>query len=457
MRGRVSVWFSAGAGLVLAGCAPSESSLQRALEKKSGTVQLPAAIIELRQGLRIPAQAENLELAGSPGSILKAAENFEGRALISCEGCRNVRLRGFTIDGARSVTGRPVEVPPSESEFARHFSGNGILLENAESVEISDVRFREIRGFAVLASRSREIHIREVTVADSGSKDSRGRNNTSGGILFEEGCDEFQVTQSVFRKILGNGVWTHSRYHSPRNTDGLLAGNRFEDIGRDALQAGHASRIQIRDNRGANIGFPHDAVDVEHSAIPVAIDTAGNVDESIYAGNFFKEVNGKCIDLDGFHDGEVSENTCINLGSAGDYPHGQFGIVVNDSFPEMQSRSIIIRDNVIEGFPLGGIFLIGSNHAVAGNKLRRLNLAGCPHPPGAAPAQCVYSAEEPRLLYSGIYLGRKVSRHSPSRNILVENNEITGHRMREFCISTAPGIPPGSNTIRNNACSDGDK
>jgi hypothetical protein len=56
-------------------------------------------------------------------------------------------------------------------------------------------------------------------------------------------------------------------------------------------------------------------VDVEGGGIPVAIDTAGNVDQTVYAGNRFEEVNGKCIDLDCFHHGEVSHNSCVNRGS----------------------------------------------------------------------------------------------------------------------------------------------
>jgi len=454
MQGLVPASAALAAALFFAGCGSPEAGLQRALNNGSGSVRLPGSVIEIHRGLTIPAHAENLEIAGSPGAVLQAAPDFQGRAILSCDGCRKIRIHGFALDGARSRTGQPVEIPPSETPFAGHFAGNGILLENAEAVEISDVTFREIQGFAVLAAGSRKVDIRKVTVSDSGSRDARGRNNTTGGILFEEGCDDFEVAQSVFRNILGNGVWTHSRYHSRRNTNGLFAGNRLENIGRDALQAGHAGRIEIRDNRGANIGFPHDVVDIERSAVPVALDTAGNVEESIYRSNSFEEVNGKCIDLDGFHHGEVSGNSCVNRGSAGDYPHGQFGIVVNDSFPEMHSESIVIRDNVIDGFLFGGIFLIGSGHVVAGNKLRNLNLAGCPDKPAPASVQCVYNAEEPRMLYSGIYLGRKVSRHSPSRSILVENNAISGYRMKEFCVTAAPTIRGGDNTIRNNTCSD---
>ena len=58
--------------------------------------------------------------------------------------------------------------------------------------------------------------------------------------------------------------------------------NHFDTIGRDALQLGHATRVRIEQNTGARIGYPVEAVDVENQGIPIAIDTAGNVDQSEY-------------------------------------------------------------------------------------------------------------------------------------------------------------------------------
>ena len=49
------------------------------------------------------------------------------------------------------------------------------------------------------------------TLSDSGSLNKKGRNNTSGGILLEEGTADFTVQNCVVENIRGNGVWTHSR------------------------------------------------------------------------------------------------------------------------------------------------------------------------------------------------------------------------------------------------------
>src|SRR5580692_10749535 len=73
-----------------------------------------------------------------------------------------------------------------------------------------------------------------------------------------------------------------------------------------------ASRVRVRNNLGSEIGFPVEYVDFPGYATPVAIDTAGNVDHSVYSGNVFGRVAGQCIDLDGFHDGEVTDNQCVN-------------------------------------------------------------------------------------------------------------------------------------------------
>src|SRR5262249_48664241 len=161
--------------------------------------------------------------------------------------------------------------------------------------------FRGIGGFAVLATRSRHVMIDHVDVRDSGSRNGAGKNNTTGGVLLEEGTAEFRVAGCTFRDVLGNGVWAHSRYTHPRDRPGGNARNRLETIGRDAVQAGHAFDVRIEDNSGSEIGFPAEIVD----ATPAALDTAGNVERSVYAGNRFTHINGKCIDLDGFHDGEV--------------------------------------------------------------------------------------------------------------------------------------------------------
>jgi hypothetical protein len=444
------------AGVLLAGCS-GERDVQRQLDRGTGAVQLPPGETVLTRGLVLPPGSDGLEITGSANTVLKAAETFREPALISCDGCRNLKLRNFRIDGNRSAVARPAGIPPSNETFARFYMGSGIVIENCENVEIRDVRFTGMAGMAVIANATSKIVVDHIEVNQSGSLNANGRNNTTGGVLFENGTNGFEVRNGIFRNIRGNAVWTHSRYGSPRNRDGLITRNTFEIIGRDAIQVGHATRVRVDSNSGKSIGYPVETVDIESAAIPVAIDTAGDVDESVYANNSFAEINGKCIDLDGFHDGEVTANTCVNRGAPGDYPHGQFAIVLNNNNPDMQSRNIAIRNNVIDGSVYGAIFLIGSGHQVTGNRLLNLNQAQCPDGrPGGAPScrYADYGLEEPSLLNAGIFLAWKVLRPAPAETILVEDNEITGYRMDEFCIVSSPHIEAKRNTVRKNRCID---
>ena len=431
---------------------PDEASIRAALERATGSIELPAGIIEVTRELAVPAGAHDLEIRGAPqGTSLRVTANFQGRAVLSLSRTTRVRLTGFTIDGNRTALEKPLGLPPHDVPFSRFYPNNGILAEEAEALTISGIRFLNVANFPILVTRSREVRIERVVVEDSGSRDAAGRNNSTGGILLEEGTADFEVRGAVLRRVRGNGIWTHSLYTSPRNRDGLIADNEFHEVARDAIQVGHATRVRVERNRGWRIGYP--VAEVDPNATPVAIDTAGNTDRSLYAHNRFEDINGKCIDLDGFHHGEVRSNTCLNRRPRADYPHGHFGIVMNNTNPDMESEEITVAGNHIEGAVYGGIFVIGSRHRIIGNRLLNLNQALCePGKPG-----CVYWAEEPELLSSGIYLGRRAERPAVTRDNLIRDNEITGHRMGSGCLAAAPGVALRDKGIQGNRCREGNR
>jgi hypothetical protein len=176
------------------------------------------------------------------------------------------------------------------------------------------------------------------------------------------------------------------------------------------------------------------------------------VERSSYARNRFEEIGGKCIDLDGFHDGEVTGNVCVNHGRPEDYRNGNYGIVMNNANPDMRSRNIRVTGNIIDGPLFGGIFVIGSGHLIAHNRLLNINTAHCNEE--AARFGCYYAAGEPDMLRSGIYLGRGAERPALAQGNIIEDNEISGFKMRSRCVALAPGIKPEWNTVRRNACSD---
>jgi hypothetical protein len=266
----------------------------------------------------------------------------------------------------------------------------------------------------------------------------------------EEGTADFVVRDCTFENVRGNGIWTHSRYESPRNRDGLIEGNSFKYIARDAIQVGHATRVRVEGNHGERIGYPFHFTDIEGKGYPVGIDTAGNTDQSVYANNIFSEINGKCIDLDGFHHGEVRGNRCTNKGTAVDYPLGHFAIIMNNTNPDMTSEHIVIENNAVYGAVYGGLFVIGSNHRVVNNCFRNLNRVQCVK--GSSDLRCHFWLDEPALLRTGIYLGRRAERPAVTKGNVIEDNLVSGFGMVESCIGAAPGVPLAANRVENNDC-----
>jgi hypothetical protein len=430
-----------------------EAAIRRALRAGTGAVELPAGTIEILSEIEIPPGASDLDILGAPsGTTLRASNHFRGRAIFRCAHATRVRFANFTIDGNREVLERPGGLPGFSTPFARFTEGNGILAFRVASLKIVHVRFANVPGFAILVSRSRDILIDGVEVRESGSRNSMGRNNATGGILLEEGTRDFVVSRCNLRDVRGNGVWTHSLGTAPQNNNGRITANHFERLGRDAIQVGHGAGIRVEGNTGAEIGFPLAEVDMEHRATPVAIDTAGDTGHCIYARNQFAEVNGKCLDLDGFHDGEVRGNSCVNQFGAEHYPYGNLGIAFNNTDPSMRSEGIDLVENELDGVLFSGMFVIGEHHHIARNHLRRINLAHCDGK--TAKFGCGYAPDQPGLLRSGIYLASRGERPDPARANVIEDNEISGFGMSAGCINAAPGVPMAANTIVRNTCKD---
>jgi hypothetical protein len=437
--------------LLAAGCGSPQSRIQQALDRKSGLVRLPSGTIDIHAELRIPEGASDMEIAGGTGTILRAADDFTGRAIFACAHGERIRFHDFTIDGNRRAFPKPFETAPPENAFRLMYTNNGLWFDQTRSIRIADVKFEGVPAFPILISRSSDILIERVSVANSGSRNRERRNNTTGGIVIEEGSSNFAVRDCAFRNILGNGLWTHSLFTSERNREGVMEANEFDTIGRDAIQVGHATSVRVAWNHGRRIGYPVDAVDVEHEGTPVAIDTAGDVDETSYTGNRFEEIDGKCFDLDGFHDGEVRGNSCVNRGRAEDYKFGHYALVMNDSNPRMHSRHVAIMGNEFDGVKFGGIYVVGGPHRIEDNRLLNLNLAHCNDNPAMG---CLYLKDQPDLLRSGIYLAAGVKKQDRTLDNVIRRNRIEGYGIRGHCIVAGPLASLKGNTILENQCRD---
>ena len=429
----------------------NEAELRDAVKAGKNLIRLPVGVIELHSEITIPSSAKGMAIEGQgASSVIRLANDFNGRAAFVITGASAIEFRHLSLNGNRKALAEPAGLPPSDVAFVNFTKDNGILAEKVDGLNIRNAMFVEFAGFPVIAAASRNVWIEKSRFEDSGSRNAANKNNTTGGVLFEEGTDDFVVKDSQFRRIEGNAVWTHSLYTSERNSNGRIIGNRFETIGRDAIQIGHATNCLVERNTGTEIGFPQDIVDYDSGAIGVGIDTAGNVDKTVYADNLFTEINGKCIDLDGFHHGDVRGNTCINRRPVDAFYFPGYGIVMNNTNPDMKPEHVRITKNVIEGMHFGAIFIIGENNEVTNNQLSDLNRRHCDGKmttPG-----CAYAPDQPDLLRSGIYIGAKAERAAPARGNRIEGNEVSGYQMEKFCVVAGPGVKLADNTVRNNEC-----
>jgi len=438
---------------ILAAAPTPEAQLRTVLLAKTGSVTLPAGTIEISREIVLPSDAHDLDIGGAATTI-KAASVFRGRSLIVIPAGKNIKIHDLSLDGNRDALARPMGLPPSTTMFSRFMPNNGILAEGVTTLEIAQLKATGIAGFTILVNSSRTVRIHDIQITDSGSLNLRNRNNSTGGILLEEGTSDFEVLDCRIANVRGNGIGTHSLPTTAPNARGRIAGNEFAMIARDAIRVGQADAVVVENNRGRMIGYPTEEVDVEGQAFPVAVETSGNVGGSIYRNNQFEEVDGKCFDLDGFHDGEVAGNTCLNEEEVSSYPYGHFGIMMNNSNPNVESRNIRITGNTINGALFGGIFIIGSGHTVTGNHLLHLNLAHCSDDNAPGPVNCAKAGNQPELLSSGIYLGAGAERPDVAKGNTIENNEIGGYGMSRHCIGVAPGVSLAANTIAKNECSD---
>jgi hypothetical protein len=439
--------FAAGCHAVQTG----EQALRAAFLNRTGRIQLPAGTLELHAPLELAAGAHDVVIDGDPaGSVLRLASDFQGKAAILGKGVSNVRLSGFQILGNRGELKTVRYLPPSDVTFANFYAANGVVFEASQKIEIRGVSMREIGGFAVLSSHCAGVKIDHVDVKDSGTLNSQGHSNTTGGILLEEGTTNFDVRGCRLERIRGNGIWTHSNYGGALNSDGMIVQNEIRGTPRDAIQVGHATRVQVLDNRGGDIGTPVAEADLPGGATPVAVDSAGDVSMSVYSRNHFTDVNGQCIDLDGFHDGQVLDNACVNLKPREAYPLSHAGIVFGNSNPNMRSQNVVVKGNLIQGFGYGGVYLIGRGNQIINNRFIDINRNHCTGDMHIA--ICAYAPEEPAMLRSGVYLAGHAARPADTQGNVVAHNEISGFGMDKWCVGMGPGVKAGLNKIGPNMC-----
>ncbi|HVW12042.1 MAG TPA: right-handed parallel beta-helix repeat-containing protein, partial [Bryobacteraceae bacterium] len=368
----------------------SEAHLRALLQAKTGIVTLPSGTIEISREIVLSPEAHDLEIKGS-NTILKASSAFRGRSLLSLAAGKNIRIHDLILDGNRAAFPQRVPAPQASAMLSRVIANNGIVAENVAGLEIFRLDAKEFAGFPILIAGGSRARIHDVRLTDSGSLDIAGHNNGTGGLAFEEGASDFEVSNAVFGKVRGSGIWIRST--GATVSKGRIAGNEFEVLARSAIEMNHASDITISGNTGHMIGFPGEEVMIAGTVLPAAIVTNGSVDRATIQGNTFNEIAGRCLSLDGLSNSGVATNVC------GD---GLF-------------NAMLVR---------------GSSNRITGNRFTGVNTA---------------RRDQPESLRTGIYLAGGSSGNT------VTGNEIRGYGMAQHCVDGPQGVM-AANTVKNNAC-----
>lgn len=369
----------------------SENALRNLLQAKTGTVTLPGGVIEISRELILPADAHDLEIRGA-GVTIRASAAFRGRALIVLQAGRNIKIHDLSLDGNRDAFPQAVGPAPAASVLSRVVANNGILAENLAGLEISQFKAAHVAGFPILIDGGGSVHIHDIEITESGSLDASGHNNGSGGIVLEEGVTDFEILHALIGKIRGNGVWVRS-VSAGNVIRGRIADCEFAILARAAIELSHATSVTVENNIAHMIGFPGEEAVAGGTTFPSSITSSGSVDHSSIRNNHFDQIAGRCLSLDGFHNGEVAGNDCSEV-------------------------------------LFNGILLRGTGNRITGNHLTGINSS---------------HRDQPESLRSGIYLAGGATGNT------LDANEIAGYGMGLHCVG-GPGL--AANTIAKNACSD---
>jgi hypothetical protein len=192
-----------------------------------------------------------------------------------------------------------------------HTGGYAVHIDartaNVSRVEIIEPHLHDNRSFLFGATAGSEIY-----------------GSWTGGILAQGdgltnsyGVRGLTVRDGRFRRGTGNQVWSHLYGFGTLHTDFKIQGCTFEDIGRDGVMLGGVVGGDVAGNFFRRIGYI--CTDDTSAGIPrwingqwaVGLDTAGLTRGVSYRGNSFVSCYGAAMDLDGFAEGVVSDNTVI--------------------------------------------------------------------------------------------------------------------------------------------------
>ena len=353
-----------GVAVAEGGCPPSPKAatcIQSALDQllPGGVLRLEAGEYGIDKALQFTRAGIALEGEGEATLLYRAVAVANGEGVLNLRGAQQA-LRNFRFDGgvteARripyvdptggpSVFGAPIYGDPMHADLLANTSVT--IHRGASGVRVEGVTIAHTGGYAIFLDARygdiRDVEIRKCTlrnnrphlfgVAATATREADLRYGAwTGGIHYQnDGRDldfarfavrGLTVEDCDFERIGGHGIWGHGYGFQTLNEDIAVRGNRFEDIGLDAIQIGNARRAMVAGNEIRRVGYvtetdedrprpawyPGVGAGMADNISPVGIDTTGLVRDSVYRDNTLVSVNGTAIDLDGFTEGEVLRN-----------------------------------------------------------------------------------------------------------------------------------------------------
>lgn len=354
---------------------------------------------------------------GPAKTILKRRANLPtGRGVLNIAGV-NSGFEALAIDG--QVTTPQVALYSSLSDpSSAALTANSSVRIHPGAKDVSLRRFRIFHsgGYAVhIDARTGDVYrveIDEPNLHDNRSwlfgavSGSEIYGSWTGGILAQgDGLSNnyavrgLKVTGGKFRRGTGNQIWSHVYGFGTLHSDFRIQGNSFEDIGRDGIMIGAVVGGDVSGNNFRRIGYV--ALDDTNPAVPrwingqwaVGLDTAGLTRGVNYRGNTFINCYGAAMDLDGFAEGVVSDNTVI-VSQAGEPEYSEDSVaswagnycygaqVSNTNDLAAAGVGVKVTGNRFRNCGLGAIRMYASRRGtVSGNTIE--------HPAGAAVAPII--------------------------------------------------------------------
>ncbi|MCC6262539.1 MAG: hypothetical protein IT169_03100 [Bryobacterales bacterium] len=508
------LWPAATAARSVCPPAPNASAcIQAALDRlpPGEALRLEAGDYGIDKPLQFNRAGISLEGVGAATRLYRVAQVAGGEGVLNLRGAGQA-LRHFRFDGGiteprripyvdpaggPSVFGAPIYGDPMHADLLAntsitvHRGASGVLMEGV-AIEYTggyavlvDARYGDIRDVTIrkCTLRNNRPHLFGVAAGAAQPADLR-YGAWTGGIHYQNDGRDLDFARFALRGLLiedcdferidGHAIWGHGYGFQTLNEDITVRGNRFEDIGLDAVQIGNTRRALVAANWMHRIGYitetdrdsprpawyPGIREGMADNISPVGIDTTGLVIDSVYRDNTLLSVNGTAIDLDGFTEGEVLRNEIRIPGRAdayhmvldrvaefgpytgGDRAHAPGnltkGINLSNTSANVPTRHVRIAENRL--FNLGGyaMLLMDSRESIVErNEIRHSSIVN-------GPIVLANTLREPR------------AQHSSSNNI-VRDNRIY-FPWDASCITEGDNIGAGDrpvagpNFVYGNAC-----